>query len=121
MKIGMTAQVKRTTARLLLSPFWRSMSVRVIEQLNSRPQICDSILELIDMKLEEYVQHTLSYTLPCMIVMKRHDIIDRLVSAVKKISAETNLSSMIMKNLPAILGILLLHDAPDIERFTMRV
>lgn len=98
----------------LLSPYWRSISVGVVKQLQSKPQIAQLLSELLLIDVSEYLKITQHYTLPYMVLWKRAEIVEKIAQAVG-----LKVWDICHNNLAAILALLLAQDGDDVEQATM--
>ncbi|KAI9820333.1 MAG: serine/threonine-protein kinase M1 [Pycnora praestabilis] len=106
------------TPRALLNPFWRSIGITVIRDLQIRPQTAQLLSDLLGTTVSELLVITQASTLPYLILLKKQDIIQRIAWACGK--GTTILSMCFEKqNLAAILALLLVQQSTDVESITM--
>ncbi len=104
----------------MLRPFWRSIGITVVKDLQSRPQIAQHLSDLLGMTIPELLVLTQASTLPYLILMRKKDIIERIALAR---GYGTTVRSMCFEqsNLAAILALLLVQPSTDIESATMKL
>ena len=98
----------------LLAPFWRSISVVVIKDLHTRPQTVQLLSDLLGITVNDFLTTTQAYTLPYLVLAKKHDIITRIAQARGKDSTVKAMCTDSL-NLPSILATLLLQESLDFE------
>ncbi|KAL7276740.1 serine/threonine-protein kinase M1 [Rhizina undulata] len=110
------AQHHECTPKKLLSPFWRNISVGVVQQLQSKPQIAQLLSDLLGIDVPGFLRMTKAYTLPYLILWKRTDLVQR----VAQVSAENYSTwAVCLDNMAPILALLLTQDSDDVEKSTM--
>ena len=98
------------------------MSVAIVKQLKSKPQILRLVCELISMDIDGFLRATIPFTLPYMILSKRHDVIERLrIAADPDQKDNVTVSSLIADHCAAILGVILIQDMADLEAETLQL
>jgi serine/threonine-protein kinase ATR len=100
-----------------MSPFWRSIAVTVVKNLNSKPQMAQNVADLIGISVNQFLVLTQTDTLPYLVLKKHHDLLSRIASA--RGTTIRNTCTQPRKNLARILALLLLQPWPDLERMTM--
>ncbi|KAG5438013.1 hypothetical protein PCANB_000360 [Pneumocystis canis] len=98
----------------LFSPYWGTVSVVVVRQMQSRPEIIQTFSTILGISLSDFLVRTQAYTLPYLIVSKRKDIIEQIASSVQK-----DVSELCLDNMPYILATLLTQDVVCVESATM--
>jgi serine/threonine-protein kinase ATR len=109
--------VNRTPPWRLLMPFWPSISVTVVKDLQTCPQTIQLLSDLLCMNVSEFLKETQHHTLPYLILLKKKDIILRVAQA----SGGDSSWSICVKdrNLAATLALLFVQPFSDIEGTTM--
>lgn len=97
----------------MVSAFWRSISVGVVKQLQSKPQIAQLLSELIGIDLADLLKVTQKYTIPYLILWKKVELVERIAQACEK-----DVWSLIYDNMSEILVLLLAQDADSAESTT---
>ena len=100
----------------MFSPFWPSISVGVVKQLQSKPQIAQMLSEITGMELSDFLKTTQGYTLPYLILWKRPELVERVAQACK-----TDVVSLALSNMAHILALLLTQEADNVEAFTLHL
>ncbi|KAI9681820.1 MAG: serine/threonine-protein kinase M1 [Trizodia sp. TS-e1964] len=117
------ADVQKAKPRSLIAPFWRNIAITVVRDLQNRPQAVQLLSDLIEVDVSEFLLLTQSYTLPYLILMKKHDVILRILQALK---LKQPLSSILFlccerSNVAAILALLFVENSENIETATMKM
>ncbi|ROW10526.1 hypothetical protein VMCG_01626 [Cytospora schulzeri] len=111
------AIARKTTARRLLEPFWRSLAYSTVKDMFTRPQSTQMVADLLKTSVTELVLLIQSQALPWLVLHRKQDIIQKIFEA----RGDDKLEHMFLDdtNLSTILARLLVQDAPDVEAFTM--
>ncbi|MCJ1394432.1 serine/threonine-protein kinase M1 [Xylographa bjoerkii] len=106
------------TAMRLFEPYWRTIAVVIVKDLQSRPQIVQRVCDLLNMTVSQFLQITQFYTIPYLIATKRKDLLQRIAAAC---ASENSIKSLCMGHaqLAAILSFLLLQPSTDQESMIM--
>lgn len=65
----------------LFAPYWRSIAVSAVQDLQRRPQIVQQLSELLAIQVKEFLVLTQTYTVPYFVLRKKHDILQRIAEA----------------------------------------
>lgn len=106
---------RKQSAEEMLKPFWSSIAVSVVNDLQTRPQKAQQLCELLAVDLSQWLVETQQYTIPSLVLMKKTNILARIAAARGN---ETTVFDLCMKpqpNMAAILAILLVQPGADIE------
>ncbi len=102
----------------LFAPYWRTIAVNVVQDLNRRPQIAQQISDLLAMSVSDFLSMTQVYTVPVFVLTKRQDVLQRIANA-------CGVSIMVLcrehNNLAAILSCVLLKTPSDAESLIMNL
>jgi len=110
-------QAHETQPRKLATPFWRTVSVIAVKQLQTKPQIVQTLIQFISMDLNEFLTHTQAYTLPYLVVQGKTDVIQKIAQA----SGENrSIQATCHDNIASILPVLLVQDVPNVEKHAMQ-
>lgn len=111
------ANSRRTTARRLLEPFWRSLAYSTVKDMFTRPQSTQMVADLLKTSVTELVLLIQSQALPWLVLHRKQDIIQKIFEA----RGDAKLEHMFLDdaNLSTILARLLVQDDPDVEQFVM--
>ena len=100
----------------LFAPYWRTVAVTVVQDLQRRPQIAQQLSDLLAMSVSEFLSTTQIYTVPFFVLTKKQDVLQRIADA-------CGLSIMALcrehNNLAAILSCILLKTSSDVESLVM--
>ena len=103
-----------------MTPYWRTIAITVVKDINSRPQIAQQMCELLNMSMASFLVLTQVYTVPYLILFKKGDVLRRIAEAcdprqsVQMICTEP-------ANLTATLAYLLLQQFDDVEGMIMEL
>ncbi|PWW75517.1 hypothetical protein C7212DRAFT_358109 [Tuber magnatum] len=115
-EIQSLARTHGATPGKMLSPFWPSISVGVVKQLQSKPQIAQLLSEIVGMELSDFLKTTQGYTVPYLILWKRPELVERVAQACK-----TDVVSLALSNMAHILALLLTQETDNVEAFTLHL
>ena len=104
------------SAMKLLAPYWRTIAVTVVQDLQRRPQIAQQISDLLAMSVPDFLVLTQVHTIPFFVLVKKQDILQRIAdacdSSIMALCREHN-------NLAAILASILLRSSDGAENLVM--
>ncbi|WEW59433.1 serine/threonine-protein kinase M1 [Emydomyces testavorans] len=113
-ELSKLAQHLGLTPAALFRPFWRTLSVLVVKNLQTRPHMADLLCDLIGMKVDNFLRLTELHVLPYLVVMRKKEVIARIArtydtdkSIFKLCTSSTNIAS--------ILSLLLTQQSSDLE------
>ncbi|KAG4305883.1 hypothetical protein PORY_000793 [Pneumocystis oryctolagi] len=98
----------------LFSPYWSTVSVAVVKQMQNCPQIIQTFSTILGISSSDFLAQTQAYTLPYLIVSKRKDVIEKIASSVQK-----DVSKLCLDNMSYILAVLLTQDVACVESAAM--
>jgi serine/threonine-protein kinase ATR len=101
-----------------MTPFWRSISVAAVKQLQSKPQIVQTLVRFISMKLPEFLKLTQKFTLPYLVAAGNTEIIQRIAHASR--GPDCSVQVICHENIASILPVLLVQDVPNAEKYAKR-
>jgi serine/threonine-protein kinase ATR len=111
------ADSRGETAAQLFGPFWPSLAFSVVKDLVSRPQTARLVADLMHMSVSELLLRLQKHALPWLVLTKKREVVQKVAEA--RGESETWETCMDAANLPPILALLLVQDAPDIADHTM--
>lgn len=113
-QLARVARSKSVSPRRLFSPFWRSIAVSVVKDINARPQTAQLLCDLLGIPVNEFLTLTQSYTLPYLVLYRKQDVIQRIAHAR---GPGTTAFSMLSEdiNISSILALLLIQTTNDVE------
>ncbi|KAK2787809.1 serine/threonine-protein kinase M1 [Emmonsiellopsis sp. PD_33] len=104
------AQHLGITPGALCRPFWRTLSVIIVKNIQSRPQMADQLCDLLGMKVDNFLRLTEVHVLPHLVLMRKHDIISRIGATEKQSPYQLCTRK---HNLASILTLLLTQPSAD--------
>ncbi|KZF22699.1 hypothetical protein L228DRAFT_247070 [Xylona heveae TC161] len=110
------SQLFGLTPRAFFRPFWRSVAIAAVKDLQNRPQIAQLLSDLFTIKVSDLLIQTQIYTLPYLVLHQRSDLIQRIAQAR---GVSVRVLCLDKSNLAAILALLLVHPSTDVEKTTM--
>jgi len=101
-------------AMRMFEPYWRTIAVTVVKDLQSRPQVPQRICDLLNIKVSQFLQMTQFFTVPYLVLTKKKDILQKIADAC---GPEHSVKSICVGHaqLAAILSCLLLQPSNDAE------
>ena len=72
------AQAHGQSTWQMFSPFWPSISIKVVEQMRSRPQILQRLCEILDIRDSMFLMRTQNFTVPPLVLGKHRDVLEQL-------------------------------------------
>ncbi|OJD13407.1 hypothetical protein AJ78_06141 [Emergomyces pasteurianus Ep9510] len=100
------------TPGALCRPFWRTLSVVIVKNIQSRPQMADQLCDLLGMKVDNFLRLTEVHVLPYLVLMRKHDIIARIAATYDEKQSPYQLCTR-KNNLACILTLLLTQPSND--------
>lgn len=99
------------TPLAMFAPFWRSVAPAVVRDSLICPQRLQQLSDLLGLKggVDEFLVLTQSYTVPFLVLTKKHDVLQRLVQASYGTETVEQLITEPRKNLTCVLTLLLLE------------
>ncbi|QSL66355.1 hypothetical protein MERGE_000733 [Pneumocystis wakefieldiae] len=113
-EIHSISDARSLTPLQLFSPYWNTVSIAIVKQMQNQPQIVQIFSSILGISLSDFFSRTESYTLPYLIISKRKDIIEQIASFLQK-----DVSTLCLDNMPYILAALLTQDVAYVESATM--
>jgi hypothetical protein len=83
----------------MFSPFWHTISIKVVEQMRSRPQILQRLSEILDIRDSMFLMRTQNFTVPPLVLGKHRDVLALLSQKMGVRAWE-----MLKENMPYILA-----------------
>ena len=69
------------SALRLLEPYWRTIAVTVVKDLNKRPQMCQSLCDLLGTDVPGFLRLTQFHTIPYLILTRNKTALQRIAEA----------------------------------------
>ncbi|KAJ5763195.1 hypothetical protein N7533_001876 [Penicillium manginii] len=117
-ELSKLAQQFSVTPAGLFRPYWRTLSVVVVKNLQSRPYMAEQLCELLGMKVDSFLRLTEVHILPYLVLTRRRDIISRIGASRSEGESPFDVCSE-KNNLAAILAFLLAQQSNDPEAMIM--
>ncbi|KAK3330577.1 hypothetical protein B0H66DRAFT_579779 [Apodospora peruviana] len=111
------ADARGVTTRRLFAPFWTSLAYSVVKDLVSRPQTTRIIAELLQISVPNLLRLLQKQALPWLVLSKKRDVIQKIAEA--RGETESWGPCLDSTNLPSILALLLIQEAPDSVKYSM--
>lgn len=102
----------------LFRPFWRSLSVTIVKNFQTRPYMAEQLCDLLGMKVDDFLRLTEIYILPYLVLTRKRDIIARIGTTYKDAKSPFDICSE-KNNLAAILAFLLCQPSSNPEGMIM--
>jgi serine/threonine-protein kinase ATR len=104
------------TALQLFKPFWSSVAMNVVKDLIKCPQKAQQLAELLEISVNELLILTQTDTVPYLILCRKKDVLQRVAQARGITTAVQDVWLQPSKNLAAVMSLLLVQEAPDVEQ-----
>ncbi|KAF2135717.1 uncharacterized protein K452DRAFT_322886 [Aplosporella prunicola CBS 121167] len=106
-------KILKCTPRDLFKPFWRSIGIRVLEELFTRPQKTQQLADFLGLSVSQFLSWTQVETVPYLVLMKKKDVLKKIALA-RGPNCSVETLCMDPNNLAATLAMLLLK-LPDAD------
>ena len=104
------------TALKIFAPYWRTIAVTVVQNLQNRPQVAQNVADLLGKSVDAFLLLTQVHLVPYLVLGKRRDILQRIADAnnqsVLELCREPN-------NMAGILANILLQASGDVENLVV--
>ncbi|KAJ6104203.1 hypothetical protein N7523_010523 [Penicillium sp. IBT 18751x] len=117
-ELSKLAQQFSLTPAGLFRPYWRTLSVVVVKNLQTRPHMAEQLCELLGMKVDGFLRLTEVHVLPYLVLTRKRDIICRIGASRNEGESPFDVCSE-KNNLAAILSFLLSQQSNDPEAMIM--
>ena len=111
------AESRGETPAQLFEPFWASLAFSVVKDSATKPQTARLVADLMHMSVSGLLLVLQKHALPWLVLTKKREVIQKITEA--RGETETWQTCMDHANLPSILALLLVQDAPDIAAHAM--
>lgn len=112
------AECLSLSPRALVGPYYRSIAVAVVQDLNFKPQKIQQLVDFLEMSVNNFLDHTQRETIPFLVLSKKTDILERIASARHPNTSVQDLILSPPANLSAVLAFLLAQPSSDVEHST---
>ncbi|OGE54809.1 hypothetical protein PENARI_c005G02231 [Penicillium arizonense] len=117
-ELSKLAQYFSLTPAGLFRPYWRTLSVTVVKNLQSRPHMAEQLCDLLGMKVDGFLRLTEVHVLPYLVLTRKRDIICRIGASRNEGESAFDVCSE-KNNLAAILAFLLSQQSDNPEAMIM--
>ncbi|GLI80066.1 serine/threonine-protein kinase M1 [Penicillium ochrochloron] len=117
-ELSKLAQQFSVTPAGLFRPYWRTLSVAVVKNLQTRPYMAEQLCELLGMKVDGFLRLTEVHVLPYLVLTRKRDIICRIGASRNEGESPFDVCSE-KNNLAAILAFLLAQQSDNPEAMIM--
>ncbi|CAG8239237.1 unnamed protein product [Penicillium salamii] len=117
-ELSKLAQQFSLTPAGLFRPYWRTLSVTVVKNLQSRPHMAEQLCDLLGMKVDGFLRLTEIHVLPYLVLTRKRDIICRIGASRNEGESAFDVCSE-KNNLAAILAFLLSQQSDNPEAMIM--
>lgn len=104
------------SAMKVFAPYWRTIAVAVVQDLQRRPQMAQQISDLLAMSVQDFLVLTQAHTVPFFVLTKKRHVLQRIADAcghsIMALCRDHN-------NLAGILANVLLQSSSDAESLVM--
>src|SRR5277367_2424705 len=94
----------------MFSPFWPSISIKVVEQMRSRPQILQRLSEILDIRDSVFLNRTQNFTVPMLVLGQHRDVVEQMSQKMV-----VPVWEMLKENMPFVLATLFAQEVPRIK------
>jgi UME (NUC010) domain len=94
----------------MFSPFWPDISIKVIEQMKSRPQILQRLAEILEIRDSVFLVRTQNFTVPFLVSGRHRDVLEQM-----SLKMAVRMWEMLKTNMPFILARLFTQDKRPTE------
>ena len=94
----------------MFSPFWHSISIKVVEQMRSRPQILQRLSEILDIRDSVFLNRTQNFTVPMLVLGQHRDVVEQMSQKMV-----VPVWEMLKENMPFVLATLFTQEVPRIK------
>ena len=102
---------------MVFNPFWRSIGYTAVKDLQNRPQVIQSVTDLLGISVPDLFRMAQTEILPWLVLNNNKEVILKLTQACKYENPFK--ACMADSNLPGILALLLVQNVPKLEDFAM--
>lgn len=110
------AEYLSLSSKALLGRYYHSIAVSVVQDLHTKPQKIQQLVELLEMNINTFLLLTQLETIPFLVLTHKKDVLQRIASARHP---KTSIEDLILsppKNLAAVISFLLAQPSSDVEQ-----
>lgn len=112
-----TAEAHGVSIQQLFSPFWSTIAYNVVKDLQTRPQLTQSVADLLELTIPDLLVATQVHTLPWLVLENGRGVIARISQA----RGDADEGEVLVRNLAIITSRLLTQSRADIEEYVVEV
>ena len=112
-----TAEAHGVSVQQLFSPFWSTIAYVAVKDLQKRPQLTQSMADLLEMTIPDLLVNTQIHAVPWLVLENGRDVLARISQA----RGDADEGQVIVDNLAIIMSRLLTQNKPDIEEYIIEV
>jgi serine/threonine-protein kinase ATR len=101
-EIRSIAKAKMLTCYQLCTPFWPTISVLVVKQMEEKKSLLARFSELLEITVSDFLYRTLPFTVPYLVLSRRYDLVSTIASA-----CGSTAKRVYLEHVPVILAVLL--------------
>ena len=94
----------------MFSPFWSSISIKVVEQMRSRPQILQRLSEILDIRDSVFLDRTQNFTVPMLVLGQHRDVVEQMSQKMV-----VPVWEMLKENMPFVLAVLFTQEGSRVK------
>ena len=113
------ADAKGQSVDELFKPFWSSIAVSVVQDVNSKPQKAQQLCDLLRIDVNHLLLFTQQETVPGLVLTKKREVLQRIAVARGNGTTVQDLCLQPRTHLAAILVLLLAQSGADVEQSAM--
>lgn len=99
-----------------MQPFWRSISVPVVRQYQSKPQIVETLISWLGMTMDSFLILTEKFTVPYLVLEGKKEMIRRIGK-----NSNRTMAVVCHDNMNHIMPVLLIQDVPNVEKHAINL
>ncbi|CAB40165.1 ATR checkpoint kinase Rad3 [Schizosaccharomyces pombe] len=108
------ASTRHISVWQLLSPYWPTVSVAIVQGMGKKPNIASLFAQLMNISEGDFLIRTQAYTLPFLVLTKNKALIVRIAEL-----SQSDVATLCLTNMHKILASLLTTDHPNLEESVM--
>ena len=116
-EISNTAEAHGVSVQQLFSPFWSTIAYVAVKDLQKRPQLTQSMADLLEMTIPELLVNTQIHAVPWLVLENGRDVLARISQA----RGDADEGQVIVDNLAIIMSRLLTQNKSDMEEYIIDV
>ncbi|KAL1589379.1 hypothetical protein WHR41_01968 [Cladosporium halotolerans] len=119
-EIDAIAQNKGLTVTKLFTPYWPSIAVSAVLEMQIRPQKIQQLCGLLGLNVNQFLNMTERHTIPALVLHRKRDIVQRLATARGRDASVHDVCLQPTANTTAILALLLSQPVLEVEEAALQ-